>query len=133
MLWQVDGALLSEPDRTEASRCISWVLSAPSERLISFFLGEVPLDTEAGGVTLHVSQELIWLMSLDSNQHVLGSSITCGVDSFILLAPSAHANRIVVSQRSYGRKLLLMLRCYAQFAAQTNLPVGGQGRMETLT
>ena len=53
----MEGALLSEPDRTEASLCISWVLSPPSERLISFFLGDVPLDTEAGGVTLQNSQE----------------------------------------------------------------------------
>ena len=57
MLWQVECALLSEPDRTEASLCISWVLSAPSERLISFFLGDVPLDTDVGGVTLQEPQE----------------------------------------------------------------------------
>ena len=87
MLWQVEGALLSEPDRTEASLCISWVLSAPSERLISFFLGDVPLDTETGGVTLHVPRELIWRTGPDSNRHMVGSSITSGVDSFISLAP----------------------------------------------
>ena len=59
MLWQVEGALLSDPDRTEASLCMSCVLSAPSERLISFFLGDVPLDTEVGGVTLHSPRDLI--------------------------------------------------------------------------
>ena len=123
MLWQVDGALLSEPDSTEASLCISWVLSAPSERLISFFLGDVPLDTEAGGVTLHSPRELICLVGLGWDQHMLGSSMSSGVDSFLLLAPKRTANRAVTPQTSYGRKLLLMLRCCAHGIAHTDLPV----------